>query len=66
MLANGAGYEPNRHPVLRDQKVLPEVRNEPLLLREIISHSTFEIPSKSNSGTFAFLYSTSDILITPS
>ena len=33
--------KPNRDPVLRDQKVLPEVRNRPLLPREYFSHSTF-------------------------
>ena len=30
--------EPNRDPVLRDQKVLPEVRNRPLLPRVFSSH----------------------------
>ena len=34
--------ESNRPRVLRDQKVLPEVRNRPLLLREFFSFSTFE------------------------
>ena len=34
--------ESNRPRVLREQKVLPEVRNGPLLLREIFSFSTFE------------------------
>ena len=28
-------------PVLQDQKVLPEVRNRSLLLRDFVSHSTF-------------------------
>ena len=35
--------EPNRDLVLRDPKVLPEVRNRPLLVRELVSHSNFEI-----------------------
>ena len=34
--------ESNRPRVLRDQKVLPEVRNRLLLLREVFSLSTFE------------------------
>ena len=34
--------ESNRPRVLREQKVLPEVRNRPLLLREFFSFSTFE------------------------
>ena len=34
--------ESNRPRVLRDQKVLPDVRNRPLLLREFFSFSTFE------------------------
>ena len=34
--------ESNRPRVLRDQKVLPEVRNRPLLLREIFSFSIFK------------------------
>ena len=34
--------ESNRPRVLREQKVLPEVRNQPLLLREFFSFSTFE------------------------
>ena len=36
------GSESNRPRVLREQKVLPEVRNRPLLLREFVSFSTFE------------------------
>ena len=35
--------EPNRLPVLRDQKVLSEVRNGPLLQGEYFSHSNCEI-----------------------
>ena len=35
--------EPSRHPVLRDPKVLPDVRNRPLSVREIVSHSNFGI-----------------------
>ena len=38
--------KPNRDPVLQDQKVLPEDRNRPLLLREFFSHSNFEIPTE--------------------
>ena len=34
--------ESNRPRVLRDQKVLPEVRNQPLLLREFFSFSIFK------------------------
>ena len=34
--------ESNRPRVLRDQKVLPEVRNRPLLLREFFSFSIFK------------------------
>ena len=34
--------ESNRPRVLREQKVLPEVRNRPLLLRELFSFSPFE------------------------
>ena len=33
--------KPNRDPVVRDQTVLPEVRNRPLLPRGYFSHSTF-------------------------
>ena len=36
--------EPNRDLVLRDQKVLPEVRNRLLLLRDFTSYSTFRNP----------------------
>ena len=34
--------ESNRPRVLREQKVLPEVRNRPLLQREMFSSSTFK------------------------
>ena len=34
--------EPNRLPVLREQKVLSEVRIGPLLLREYFSYPNFE------------------------
>ena len=34
--------ESNRPRVLREQKVLPEVRNAPFLLRDFFSFSTFE------------------------
>ena len=37
------GSESNRPRVFREQKVLPEVRNRPLLLREFFSFSIFEI-----------------------
>ena len=37
-------HEPNRDLVLRDQKVLPEVRNRLLLLRDFTSYSTFRNP----------------------
>jgi len=33
--------EPNRDPVFQDQKVIPEVRDQQLLLRVVFSHSTF-------------------------
>ena len=38
--------ESNRPGALRDQKVLPEVRNRPLLLREFFSSSNFELPAE--------------------
>ena len=34
--------ESNRPRVLQDQKVLPEVRNRPLLLRDFFGSSTFK------------------------
>ena len=37
----GSRIESNPDLVLRDQKVPPEVRNQPLLPRECFSHSTF-------------------------
>ena len=38
--------EPNRPRVFREQKVLPEVRNGQLLLRDFFNHSNFEIPTE--------------------
>ena len=57
--------EPNRDPVLRDQKVFPEVRNRPLLPRDFFSHSTFRNSCKSSRGTFGFTHPMSDIHIRP-
>ena len=50
--------------MLRDPKVLPEVRNRPLLSREYFSHSKFQILRKSNKGIFlSFLSASSDVLM---
>ena len=57
--------EPNRDPVLRDQKVFPEVRNRPLLPRDFFSNSTFRNSCKSSRGTFGFTHPMSDIHIRP-
>ena len=48
------GSESNRPRVLREQKVLPEVRNRPLLLREFFSFSTFEKLLRIQSGILPF------------
>ena len=63
MILNNSKYdiEPNRDLVLRDEKVLPEVRNRPLLPRVFFSYSTFEILSESSRGTFRLIHSISDI-----
>ena len=58
--------ESNRPRVLRDQKVLPEVRNRPLLLREFSAFQSSKNWYESNRGSFRFTYSISDILIRPS
>ena len=58
--------ESNRPRVLRDQKVLPEVRNRPLLLREFSTFQSSKNWYESNRGPFRFTYSISDIPITPS
>ena len=58
--------ESNRPRVLRDQKVLPEVRNRPLLLREFSAFQSSTNWYESNKGSFRFTYSISDILIRPS
>ena len=47
--------------MLRDERVLPEVRNRPLLPRVFFSYSTFEILSESSRGTFRLIHSISDI-----
>ena len=52
--------------MLQDQKVLPDVRNRPLLLRELFSSSTFKNCYESNRGSFRFTHSISDIPMTPS
>ena len=57
--------QPNRDPVVRDQKVFPEVRNRPLLPRDFFSHSTFRNSCKSSRGTFGFTHPMSDIHIRP-
>ena len=41
-ICNEFESEPNRDPVLQDQKVLPEVRNRLLLLRFFFNNSTFQ------------------------
>ena len=51
--------------MLWDQKVLPEVRNRPLLPRDFFSHSTFRNSCKSSRGTFGFTHPMSDIHIRP-
>ena len=58
--------ESNRPRVLRDQKVLPEVRNRPLLLREFSTFQSSKNWYESNRGSFRFTYSISDIPMTPS
>ena len=46
--------EPNRHLVLRDQKVFPEVRNRLLLVWDFFSFSTFEKLLRIQSGILPF------------
>ena len=46
--------ESNRPRVLREQKVLPEVRNRPLLLREFVSFSTMENLQRIQWGILPF------------
>ena len=58
--------QPNRDPVVRDQKVLPEVRNRPLLPRDFCRHSTFQFFSWSGRGIFGFTHPISDVPMTPS
>ena len=58
--------ESNRPRVLRDQKVVPEVRNRPLLLREFSAFQSSKNWYESNRGSFRFTYSISDIPMTPS
>ena len=58
--------ESNRPRVLREQKVLPEVRNRQLLLRDFFSCSTFEELVRIQWGILPFTHSISDILIRPS
>ena len=58
--------ESNRPRVLRDQKVLPEVRNRPLLLREFSAFQPSKNCYESNGGSYRFTHSISDILIRPS
>ena len=55
--------ESNRPRVLRDQKVLPEVRNRSLLVRDLVSYSNSEILLQSNRRTYSFIPSISDIPI---
>ena len=50
-------------PVLRDQKVLPEVRNRSLLVRDLVSYSNSEILLQSTRRTYSFIPSISDIPI---
>ena len=59
----GSQKKPNRIPVLRDQKVLPEVRNRSLLVRDLVSYSNSEILLQSNRWTYSFIPSISDIPI---
>ena len=58
--------ESNRPRVLRDQKVLPEVRNRPLLLRDFSAFQSSKNWYESNRGSFRFPYSISDIPMIPS
>ena len=58
--------ESNRPRVLRDQKVLPEVPNRPLLLREFFICSIFKNWYESNMGSFRFTIPISDIPMGPS
>ena len=46
--------EPNRDPVIRDQKSLPEVRNRPLLPRDWSIYSTFRNSFLIQSGNLQF------------
>ena len=59
----GSQKKPNRIPVLRDQKVLPEVRNRSLLVRDLVSYSNSEILLQSTRRTYSFIPSISDIPI---
>ena len=59
----GSQKKPNRIPVLRDQKVLPEVRNRSLLVRDLVSYSNSEMLLQSNRWTYSFIPSISDIPI---
>ena len=58
--------ESNRPRVLRDQKVLPEVRKRLLLLREFSDFQSSKNWYESNRGSFHFTHSISNIPMTPS
>ena len=49
--------QPNRHPVLRDEKVLPEVRNRPLLPRDLFGPSILKKLIRIQQGNFPFYHS---------
>ena len=49
--------EPNRHPVLRDEKVLPEVRNRPLLPRDFFGSSILQKLIRIQWGNLPFYHS---------
>ena len=51
---NFSTKQPNRDPVIRDQKVLPEVRNRPLLPRDWSIYSTFRNSFLIRSGNLQF------------
>ena len=57
--------KPDRDLVLRDQKMLPEVRNRPLLPRDFSTIQPSKSLSYSSRGTSGFTHPTSVILIRP-
>ena len=57
--------EPNRDLVFRDQKVLPGIRNRPLLPRDFSTIQPSQSLSYSSRGTSGFTHPTSVIHIRP-